>query len=83
MEQDNARDEDIINLVNLKFIAEHYNYPPLTIMKMRQENKSFVAICDEIQQQINPDHPTGAKKQYGKMKKFIKKYKSHMHIAWK
>ncbi|MFA6448998.1 MAG: hypothetical protein WCX65_06015 [bacterium] len=45
------QDADIINLVNLKFMSEHYKYPPATIMKMRQHNKKFYAINADIEKQ--------------------------------
>jgi len=37
-------DEDIINLTNLRFISEYYNYDPDKVMKLRGEGKSFVTI---------------------------------------
>jgi hypothetical protein len=45
------RDDDIINLVNLKLISEHYGYPPEKIIKMRSEGKEFVLINDEIRKE--------------------------------
>ena len=45
------RDDDIITLVNLKLISEHYGYPPETIIKMRSEGKEFVLINDEIRKE--------------------------------
>jgi len=42
------RDDDVINLVNLKFISEHYGYKPEEVIKMRSEGKNFVAINEEI-----------------------------------
>jgi class 3 adenylate cyclase len=44
-------DSDIINLVNLKFMSEHFKYPPKDIMKMRHEEMKFYAINDEIVKQ--------------------------------
>ena len=41
-------DADIINLVNLRFISEHYNYVPENIIKMRSEGKHFALINDNI-----------------------------------
>lgn len=41
-------DSDIIDLVNLKLMSEHYGYPPEEIMKMRSEGVEFGAINDEI-----------------------------------
>ncbi len=45
------RDDDIINLVNLKLMSEHYGYPPEKIIKMRSEGKEFLLINDEIRKE--------------------------------
>jgi len=42
------RDDDIVNLVNLKLMSEHHGYPPEKIMRMRSGGKEFVSINDEI-----------------------------------
>lgn len=44
-------DDDVINLVNLKFTAEHYGYKPEEIIKMRSTGKGFVVINDEIKKE--------------------------------
>ncbi|MBE0426044.1 MAG: hypothetical protein IBX72_05295 [Nitrospirae bacterium] len=44
----NFKDSDIINLVNLKFISEHYKYSSREVIKMREKGKNFVVINDEI-----------------------------------
>lgn len=54
-------DDEIINLVNLKLISEHYGYPPEKIIKMRSEGIAFVSIIDEI------------KKEREKIKEHVKK----------
>jgi len=41
-------DDDVINLVNLRFMSEHYGYSPDEVIKMRQKGKSFVGIHDHI-----------------------------------
>ena len=41
-------DDDVINLVTLKFTADHYGYKPEEIIKMRSTGKGFVVINDEI-----------------------------------
>ena len=45
------RDDDIVNLVNLKFISGHYNYPAATIIGMRGKNKGFYNISCDIEEQ--------------------------------
>jgi hypothetical protein len=41
-------DVDIINFVNLKFIATHYGYTPDEVVRMREQGQSFMAINDKI-----------------------------------
>ncbi|MFB3926415.1 MAG: hypothetical protein ACE14T_10215 [Syntrophales bacterium] len=46
----NARlnDHDIVNLVNLRYMSEHYRCPPERIMQMRAQGKRFVEIHNEV-----------------------------------
>jgi hypothetical protein len=48
-------DDDIINLVNLKFIVEHYNYTPDKVIKMRSEGKNFVLINENVKNERKAD----------------------------
>jgi len=41
-------DAEIVNLVNLRFISEHYGYAPEEVMKMREKGKDFVIINGQI-----------------------------------
>jgi len=41
-------DDDVVNMVNLRFISERHGYPPETVMKMRAEGKNFPAIHEAI-----------------------------------
>lgn len=41
-------DDDVVNLVNLRFISERYGHPPEEVMRMRSAGRSFVAINDEL-----------------------------------
>ena len=43
-------DDDIVNLVNLRFITEHYGCEPPDVMRMRGEGKSFMAITDQVRE---------------------------------
>ncbi len=38
------RDADIVNMVNLRYVSEYYDYPQDRVMKMREQGKDFVAI---------------------------------------
>jgi hypothetical protein len=44
-------DRDVVNMVNLKFMSEHYGYPPEKVMQMRAEGRKFAAINDSIQKE--------------------------------
>ena len=44
-------DHDVVNMANLKFMAEHYGYPPEKVMQMRAEGRKFMAINDSIQKE--------------------------------
>jgi hypothetical protein len=41
-------DEEVINLVNLRFISERYGREPLEVMKMREDGKNFMEIENEL-----------------------------------
>ncbi len=42
------KDDEVINLVNLRFISEHHGYSPEEVIKRRSNGKDFVAINDEF-----------------------------------
>lgn len=42
------RDDDVVDLVNLKFISEHYRYPAAEVMKKRFDGWNFVMIHDDV-----------------------------------
>lgn len=81
-------DDDIVNLVNLKFITEHYNYPSASVMKMRENNQRFYTISDDLEKHKgenkknekaapykNSKNDKGAPPQDGKKQKGDKKQK--------
>jgi hypothetical protein len=41
-------DDDVINLVNLKFVSEHYRHPAAEVVKLRSKGKDFVVIHQEV-----------------------------------
>lgn len=41
-------DDDVMNLVNLRFISSHYQYEPERVVKLRSQGRDFVAINDEV-----------------------------------
>jgi hypothetical protein len=44
-------DDDVVNLVNLKFASDYYGYAPERVMQMRGEGQNFVAIHDHIKKE--------------------------------
>lgn len=44
-------DDEIVNLVNLKFMSEQYRFPSETIMRERRQNKRFDEIGDDLDRQ--------------------------------
>lgn len=41
-------DPEIIDLVNLRFISDHYGWSPAEVIKMREKGQSFVAINGNV-----------------------------------
>ncbi|MGE5238770.1 MAG: hypothetical protein ACM3ON_08210 [Chloroflexota bacterium] len=41
-------DDDVVNLVNLGFISNHYRYKPEEVISLRSKGKEFVAVHDEV-----------------------------------
>ena len=41
-------DDDVVNLVNLRFISERYGHPPEEVIRMRSSGRNFVTINDEV-----------------------------------
>src|SRR3972149_3388027 len=42
-------DDDVVNLVNLKFISEYYRYEPERVIKLRGGGKNFIVINHEVE----------------------------------
>lgn len=41
-------DDDVVNLVNLKFISEYHRYSPEKVIKMREEGRKFPVINEGV-----------------------------------
>jgi hypothetical protein len=41
-------DADVVNLVELRFLSEHYRVPPERIIELRGKDRDFVAIHAEV-----------------------------------
>jgi hypothetical protein len=62
-------DNDVINLVNLRFISYHYGYEPEKVMKMREGGRNFIMINDAIaKEKKGKKEKTGEKREKGKEK---------------
>jgi len=44
-------DGDVVNLVNLKFVSEHYGRPPQEVIRLRASGKQFVTIYEEVKKE--------------------------------
>jgi hypothetical protein len=44
-------DDDVVNLVNLKFASDYYGYAPERVMQLRGEGQNFVAIHDHFKKE--------------------------------
>lgn len=40
-------DSDVVNLVNLRFISDHYGYSPERVIRMRSKGENFLAINEK------------------------------------
>ena len=47
-------DDDVVNLVNLRFVTDRYHTSTPVVMKMRNDGKSFVEINDQFKVGKNP-----------------------------
>jgi hypothetical protein len=69
-------DDDVVNLVNLKFASEHYGYSPEEVIKMRSGGRNFVEINEEIKKEKGRDRKENTKiKDKGKKQKGNGKFK--------
>ena len=44
-------DDDVVNLVNLRFISEYHGYAPEHVMRMRADGRNFVVINETVYQE--------------------------------
>lgn len=61
-------DRDVVDLVNLRFMSEHYRMSPEAVMAMRGRASTFVVINDEIKKGKDKGKPNNQKGN-GKAKK--------------
>lgn len=54
-------DADVVNLVNLRFLADHHHVKPDRIARMRGAGKDFVAIGRDLRRGGPPGHARGAR----------------------
>ena len=61
------KNDEIINLVNLKFMSEYHGYSPDDIIKMRTKGKNFLLINKEIKK-AKKEHKLKVSKKASKVK---------------
>lgn len=44
-------DDEVVNLVNLRVMSEHYGVPPDEIIRRRSEGRSFIVVNDDIRKE--------------------------------
>lgn len=49
-------DDDIVNLVNLRFMSKHYGYAPENVMRFRSNGEDFLKINADIRQEKGGKH---------------------------
>jgi hypothetical protein len=49
-------DDDMINSVNMKFVADHYGYDTDYVIRMREEGRNFIAINDQLRMNREKEH---------------------------
>ena len=57
-------DDDVVNMVNLRFMSDHYNYPPEDVMRMRSGGKSFRTIDDDLRRNYQSRDRNQARDRY-------------------
>ncbi|MBZ5497066.1 MAG: hypothetical protein LAP85_11740 [Acidobacteriia bacterium] len=50
-------DHEVVDLVNLRFMSEHYRMPPETVIAMRGRESRFLVINDEIRKDRDKGKP--------------------------
>lgn len=59
-------DDDIVNLVNLRFMSEYHGIPPAEVIKMKGHGKKFVVMDKEIKEHKREKHKEKHHKGKGK-----------------
>jgi len=62
-------DDDVINLVNLRFISAYYKYEPERVIKLREGGKNFVVINHEVEKEKKAGKEKVKEKGEGKKEK--------------
>jgi len=54
-------DAEIIDLVNLRFISEHYGYPAEEVVRLRSGGDNFIVINNKVKKIKRAKVPEGVK----------------------
>jgi len=69
-------DSDVVNLVNLRFISDHYGYSPDRVIRMRSKGENFLVINEKVKQKKEMKEVHQKSKQADK-EKGEKEYSKH------
>ncbi len=58
-------DDDIVNLVNLRFISEYHGIPPREVIRLKGDGKKFAVMDREIKEKKKAKHKEGKHKGKG------------------
>jgi len=59
-------DVDVVNLVNLRFIADHYRCSPYEVTRLRRDHRSFVRLARELDRHRHDDDDDRGKARHGR-----------------
>jgi hypothetical protein len=59
-------DDDVVNLVGLRFVSEHEGVPPQDVIRLRSDGRPFVAVASEVRKA--KEHRDGGRSHKGQSK---------------
>lgn len=62
-------DDDVVNLVNLRFISEYYRYEPERVIRLREGGKNFIVINKEVEKEKKAGKEKVKEKEEGRKEK--------------
>ena len=76
-------DDDVVNMVNLRFISERYGYAPEEVMRMRSRGDNFIVINEDVRRSKKDKYYDKGNKEWDKrdrkeMKEWDKRERKEM-----